>query len=223
MNVQRNVVEDVIPELDENMTTIISMRGERKPPTVQEIFGSAPPSSAPVAIPGPFQSDGPRLMDTQAAREKFFQEKVAERPTQLSVSVPADSTRVVPIPDFNLPQPPDSSSEESVVATSPPSLSPDTGFQSELKSDNMSEDGKEDPDLSMDDVQISNRRSDGSEGSNLAKKIAKTFGFKDKDKESDDKSEVHLLSDVSRIKEDSDEDDDDEDKNEGKSQLPRAQ
>lgn len=218
MNVQRNVAEDVIPELDENMTTIISMRGERKPPTVHDIFGIAPTPSAPVDIPA--QSAAPRLniMDTVSAREKFFlqQEKRPKRPTQLSVSVPVESSNTVgdthmgSVPESGIAESQESSSQESVVATSAPSLSPDTGFQSELKSDNLSEEGKEDPDLSMDDMQVSNRKqSEG--GGSLAKKLAKTFGLKDKDNVPDDKSEVHLLSDVSRIKEDSDDEDDNDD------------
>ena len=42
INVNRNILDDVIPELDENMTTIVSTREEKKKPTVQDIFGGGP-------------------------------------------------------------------------------------------------------------------------------------------------------------------------------------
>lgn len=203
MNMQRNVAEEVIPELDENMATIISMRGERKPPTVHDIFGTVP--TQPVSIP-----PGDRSETAAEAREKFFQDKPLERPTHLSVSAPSGKfggITVIPIPDSKLTESL-SSSEESVMEASQ-SQSPDTGF----KSDNLSDEVKDEGDMSMDDVQVNNRKLEGGSseaaGSNLAKKLAKTFGLtKDKEKRDDDKSEVHLLSDVSRIKEDSEEDDD---------------
>lgn len=203
MNVQRNVADEVIPELDENMTTIVSMRGERKPPTVHDIFGTGPTSTAPVDIPG-------ATLDKAAAREKFFQqENRPERPTQLSVSAPPQAGQLRPLPTES--RDPFSEDNSSEGEESSATVSPDAGFHSELKSDNFSDEGK---DLSMDDIQVNNRKpSDTSLGgsSSLAGKLAKSLGFKEKEKPVDlDNSEVHLLSDVSRIKEDSEEEAEDE-------------
>lgn len=71
----RNVAEDVIPELDENQTTIMSMKAaaERKP-TTQEIFGPDAHSSEPVDAPtessfsaGRFNVSGPSSEYAQSA------------------------------------------------------------------------------------------------------------------------------------------------------------
>ncbi|CAL8116070.1 unnamed protein product [Orchesella dallaii] len=212
INVQRNVAEDVIPELDENMTTIISMRGERKPPTVHDIFGTTPTSTAPVDIPSQGEGTHKSPLDTAAAREQFFQgQKRAERPTQLSVSAPPRAGQLNAPPgqvDINIDSPDSQVTSTDTSAT----VSPETG----IHSDEVSDDDGKDADESMDDMHVNNRKQSGEQGASLAKKLAKTFGFKDKDKGEHDKSEVHLLSDVSRIKDDSDEDGDDDGPDDGK-------
>ncbi|ODM95962.1 Bestrophin-2, partial [Orchesella cincta] len=218
INMQRNVAEDVIPELDENMTTIISMRGERKPPTVHDIFGTSPTSTAPVDIPSQGEGSQKSQLDTAAAREQFFQgQQRPERPTQLSVSAPPRSEQLDVPPGIG--QGSNSPGTQLTSTDTSATVSPETGIHSDSKSDNSSDDGI-DADESMDDMHVNNRKhsGDSTQGASLAKKLAKTFGFKDKDKGEQDKAEVHLLSDVSRIKEDSEEeeDGDEEDPADGK-------
>lgn len=74
----RNVVEDVIPELDENLTTMTGMREQEKKPTVQDIFGPAS-RSEPIDVPVSgsassrtiLEEENKPLLEGPAVRPKF--------------------------------------------------------------------------------------------------------------------------------------------------------
>lgn len=180
----RNVAEDVIPELDENLTTIISMRERENKPTVHDIFGTsvsnAPPASQPIDVPKPSSERESRQeppLFTRSVTEPVVQIGDRARPRQLVVS-----TASVPLttrPKFELfPVTPEGDDVDRATETTAATASVRL-----VQDEDQEIQGK--------------RRSQSSES--LAKKLAKTFG---RSSGGDEKAEVHLLSDVSGAKDD---------------------
>jgi hypothetical protein len=211
----RNVLEDVIPELDENLTTIVSMRGDRdKKPTVHDVFGtSSQPASAPIDIPKPSTEFVPSSNPTPTEPTSDPSSNLllrAERPTKLlSTSVPSTKKgkfELRSVISETMPPPSEQPTEEgdntlTVTASVDSSLT--------LSSSPVEADHKLEPATppvqspsndSMDDIQLRKQKSSSVE--NLAKKLAKTFGMKGKspNEEENKGAEVHLLSDISSSK-----------------------
>jgi len=244
----RNVLEDAIPELDENLTTIVSMRGEReKKPTVHDVFGTSATQqqqlqgaavSAPIDIPKPSndgeypQPNHPGGMMTSDPSSKMV--PVVERPKLLSMSAPSGAKGKFELrsvtPETPIKQDPpmleeedeeDLSTAETITVASSVHASPDEEVEasSELEETGgggttgphqpLMESSSPDANDSMDDIQL--RKQQSSSRDNLAKKLAKTFGMKDKSSndygeggDDDREAEVHLLSDMNTSKDSSD-------------------
>jgi hypothetical protein len=223
-NVHRNVFEDVIPELDENMTTIVSMRGEaRKPPTMEEIFGRAPPTSTStpvredgktftttpvIDIPGASSASKPSFelggslvdLNHQGERQVSYFPPLSAPPALLKggpawptiSSSPPGTTS----PIMEAKESPVSTARKSEGGTEDGSSSPDstlpttTSISPNSISTPEAEEGMNPTDLSevtvlhsgdesMDDIQLTTRFPSTS-NERFSKKLAKTFGFKEK-------------------------------------------
>lgn len=205
-NVHRKVMDDVIPELDENMTTIISTRHEHHP-TVQEIFGQQQPTGT---------SEKPifSLSSPSSASSTPLDTKIYTPSTQGNSPVFPGGLTPSSEPAMNL-NPLESniarlseSAPETVrlqqQSYQPEAVSP-TPFDSpkvEQYADDPSSallspqtSGTEDPDETMHDFHVRKGPAE-----KLTLRIAKTFGFNKEPSPADsddERTEEHLLSDVS--------------------------
>lgn len=209
----RNVAEEVIPELDENLTTIISMREKEKKPTVQDIFGpnvsNAPPASKPIDVPKTTAEHRPpptisQPLFTRNASEPGVMTEPSRRPTTLSTSVPLTTTTR---PKFELfpvsPDMEDGSRDDTETHPGMAAFAQHEGLKTSISQPEISALDDDDDDDEDERLRSKNRNTATSSDS-LAKKLAKTFGMKDKSGEGDEKAEVHLLSDVSGSRDDDD-------------------
>jgi len=191
----RNVLEDVIPELDENMTTIISMKRENKP-TIHDVFGTnPPPASAPIPISVPKSSSGdavPQGYPSKSVTRDPSTRLRLERPKLLSMSAPPvtkSKFQLSPVsPEPSVSEGGGNSSEPS--ASIPETMTVVSSIHPSPSSDEVDE---IEEDESMSNIQLKKPQSTD----NLATKFVKTFGLKDKSQPGDEAAEVHLLSDIS--------------------------
>jgi hypothetical protein len=198
----RNVAEEVIPELDENLTTIVSMKKEKKP-TVQDIFGpevsNAPPPSQPIDVPKPtdFRPQRPVLLFSKSVVEP----RKVVNPTSIYASVPSVAKpkfELFPVDSPDAPK--DEKETETVTEVSIEQAGP-SGERHQIDSigtEQASTVMEEEEEYEEEDIQTGKKRSSSTD--NLAKKLAKTFGLKPPS--GDEKAEVHLLSDISDARDD---------------------
>ncbi|CAG7705189.1 unnamed protein product [Allacma fusca] len=192
-NMHRKVFEDVIPELDENMTTIISMKKEYKP-TVQEIFArrsisadnDVKPSSYSNVQPGPSNAPSPESQNVSPQESGVYGNTGLKRPVSLNLNILG--------PNGSGMKTLESIEDQQTPVATPQQLFGKGKSDDSLSTASISPSSSVDADESMDDLQVKKRK-----GGKLSERIAKTFGFS-KVKESaddDERTEEHLLSDVS--------------------------